>query len=511
MLENYKKQYLNSKVQFILTDPGGRILESDQMLFKVSPGEAVFDLHPFFLCLIDYLENPSSGLTYTCVHLEFGKKKLICDIDIHLSEDQKQLVIVIHDLSDHYLSYQTLAQARNESIIKSELVTLKNIELEEREKFKNNFIVNFSHELRTPLTNIISFANLLGKTSLTNEQIQYIKLIQDSNSNLKLMLEDILNINRIASGKLNLQKKLFNLYDLLEVLRLTYGHKAANKGLDFVLELDENIPEFVEGDRLRINQVLINLLENAIKYTQKGSIHFKVKLNQKRAFKANIHFEVSDSGIGIPEDQLDTIFESFTQLNPKGSAAGTGLGLTIVKGLLTLMGSEIKVKNNKEKGTTFYFDINLKYPIKSLEKSLKTNKKITEKGPTIIPGDKKFRLLLVEDDENNQMILFKTLVETHHFYIDLINDGEKVLEEVVENEFDIILMDINLPNIQGHMIAKMIRELPFKELRKIPIIGITANAFPEDIKAYKKAGMNDVILKPFDEKALLNTIYKRLK
>ena len=177
------------------------------------------------------------------------------------------------------------------------------------------------------------------------------------------------------------------------------------------------------------------------------------------------------------------------------------------------MQSSIKVKDNENEiqGTVFHFDLSLKYPIKSLEDSLKSTKVTTDKGPTIVAGNEKFRLLLVEDDQNSQMILFKMLVGTHRFYIDLINDGEKVIEEVVENNFDIILMDINLPNIEGHIIAKMIRELPFKHIKRIPIIGITANAFPENIKAYKKDGMNAVISKPFEEETLLNTVFKYLK
>lgn len=492
-----------------MTDLSGMILEADTTLFKTVPETSVFDIHPFFLTLSTLFESTNEAFAFSCVHLDIDKKNIICDIDTIIKE--KHMIITIHDLTDHYVSYQTLAQTRNESIINSELVTLKNLELEEREKFKNSFIVNFSHEIRNPLTNIIAFTNLLNKTNLTTEQEQYVSFIKDSNVNLKLMLEDILNINRISSGKLSLQKKIFNLYDLLEILRLTYQLKAKNKNLEFQVIIDEDIPEFVEGDRLRLNQVLINLLENAIKYTSEGVISMKVKLNQKRAFKANIHFEISDTGIGITEEKHDAIFESFTQLNSEKNYSGTGLGLTIVKKLLELMDSTIKVKGNENGGSIFHFDITLKYPIKSLEKSLKTTKKVSEKGPVIIPGEEKFRLLLVEDDENTQMILFKMLVSTHRFYIDLINNGEKVLEEVVENDYDIILMDINLPNIEGHAIAKMIRELPFRHIKRIPIIGLTANAFPEDLKIYKKSGMNDVISKPFDENNLLETIFKRLK
>ncbi len=511
MLDTYKKKYISKKLQSILVDDQGIILECDLTLFHVTVGDSISDLHPFFFSFFSIFQSNQENIAYSCVHLTIDKKNLICDIDIERIPNKNKAVIVFHDLSDHYKAYQALAQTRNESIISTELVTLKNLALEERERFKNDFIVNFSHELRTPLTNIISFTNLLGKTNLTTEQRQYIDFICDANANLKLMLEDILNINRIASGKLILQKKIFNLYDLFEVLRFTYQLKAKNKGLDFDISIDDDIPEFVEGDRLRLNQVLVNLLENAIKYTTNGSVRLTVTLNQKRAFKANVHFEVSDTGSGIPEDKQEIIFESFKQLNTNEKNQGTGLGLTIVKKLLEQMESSIKLKNNKNKGTIFYFDVNLKYPIKSLEDSLKNTKETTAKGPTILPGNEKFRLLLVEDDQNSQMILFKMLVSTHRFYIDLINDGEKVIEEVVENDFDIILMDINLPNIEGHIIAKMIRELPFKHIKGIPIIGITANAFPENIKAYKKAGMNAVIAKPFEEEVLLNTLFKYLK
>lgn len=508
LLDQYKEQYINRSIQFVVIDLDGKVLESDQTFITLKQGGFIYDEHPFFMSYSSILDSTEDSMTYNCVHL--GKRDLELIADVRIIKKDNHLLLVIYDLTEHYISYQRIAQARNESIINSELVVLKNMELEERERFKNAFIRNFSHELRNPLTSIISITNLLEKTNLDSEQHQMVDFLKESNANLRFLLDDILSISMIASGKLQLRDKVFNLLKLLELIAFTYKSKTKGTSISFLMDYDQKIPEFIEGDRLRLFQVLTNLLDNAIKFTEKGTVTLKVVLNQKRANKVNLRFEVNDTGIGIPSEKMNSIFESFTQLEEEGKKEGAGLGLSIVKGLVALMGSEIKAESSSGKGSSFYFDVTLTYAVNLASKPIGTTKN-KNVDLTKLKGDRKYKVLLVEDDERTQMVLFKTLMDTNLFFIDLVNDGAMVFETAINNNYDIILMDVDLPNVPGDQITKLIRDFPFKDIKNIPIIGVTANVFEDSIDNYLRIGMNAVVPKPFEFNELLKAIVKLLK
>lgn len=505
MLKKYKVDFQNKKFQFILTDFSGNVIESDQTLLNISINEPIGDAHPFFFSLPEIMLPDRASALFNCVQLSDSLEQLTVDIEILRKE--YHFLIVIQDLTEHYSSYQKLAQSRNESIIDSELILLKNHELQERERFKNEFIQNFSHELRNPLTNIIALTNILQRSKLNEEQQNLISVLKDSTSNLKLMLEDILSLAMISKGKLALNPTVFNFRQLMEFLKLTYTTRAKEKNLNFTISAEDKIPEYLEGDRLRLLQILTNLCDNAIKYTQKGKVALYASLNQQRANTVSIRFGVKDTGAGIPPDKMEVIFESFQQL---GKTEGAGLGLAIVKGLLELMQSEIKISSTPGEGSHFYFDLKLQFPL-HMPFEIKTPDDKSKNTLTKPQSAKKYKVLLVEDNEQVQTGLLKTLVDTGDFYIDLVGDGALVMQEVVNKSYDIILMDVNLPNITGDQLARVIRGLPFKNIKNIPIIGITANSYKEQIKAYRKAGMNLILSKPFEDSELLKSMYKLLK
>ena len=507
MLENYKKEFLNQNVQFILLDEHSIVLESDDKIFKVSSGTLLVSIHPFFESIPSITDLTKTELDFFCVNLNFDAKELI--VDIKVKRKKNTAILSITDFTEHYNSYQSVAQSRNESIIKTELTVLKNLELEERERFKNQFIQNFSHELRNPLTSVMAISDILNDTSLTTEQVKMLDFLKASTKNLHLLIEDTLSIGMIDAGKMNIQNKRFSLKDLFDLLSFTYGNKIKQKGISYNFFWDDNLPYEVEGDRLRLYQVLENLLNNALKYTDQGSISFEMHLNQKWANKASIRVKVNDTGAGINQNDQSAIFESFHRVNADEKIKGTGLGLTIVKSLLHLMGSEIKVESEKDKGSTFYFDKVFEYHISGLKSD-----QLPEKAKAHLKQErntKKYKVLLVEDDESVQLSLFKILLNTKQFHVDLAYDGNLVLQEVVNTNYDCILMDVNLPNINGDQITRLIRDFPFKNVKNIPIIGITANAYPENIKEYIKAGMNEVLVKPFQKEAFLEVLYKVLK
>ncbi|MBU2995820.1 response regulator [Cellulophaga baltica] len=508
MLKKFQQEYATKNVQFILTDFEGTILESDQAFLAIKSNSHLIDIHPFFECFISIKDTLEDEIVFNCVHIVVDNNEYVTDIQF--SKKDVGFLVVISDYTSHYIAYQAIAQTRNESIINGELITIKNAELEERERFKNLFIRNFSHELRNPLTSIISITKIISSTSLTSEQENMIQFLQESNANLKLLLEDILSISMISSGRLKLSENVFSLSQLFELITFTYNTKTASKGLSFEINIDKKAPDYVEGDRLRLYQVLTNLLDNALKYTNEGKITLNITFNQKRANKVNMRFEVLDSGIGISKDNFETIFESFTQLKTATENPGSGLGLSIVKGLLDLMNSEIKISSSIGEGSNFYFDISLKQPLQTSTKPiLNTNKKSTKKSSKR-KTDKKYRILLAEDDINVQTVLFKLLLNTGYFYIDLVNDGALVMEKLINDDYDLILMDINLPNVMGDEVTRLIRDFPFKNIKKIPIIGLTGYSFEDDFAGFKKAGMNAVIAKPFDDQDLIGLIFKHL-
>ena len=509
MLEAYKKEFLGNSIQFLLLDDEGLIQDTDNTCIPFSIGDSIKDFHPFFESLDALTSDVKAELTFNCVHLETAKGVMICDLV--LKKVPTGLLLIIYDLTQHYEEYQSVAQARNESIIQEQLIALKNIELEERERFKNQFIRNFSHEIRNPLTSIMSLTQVLSQTELSSEQERMVRFLMESNTNLRLLLEDILSLSMIAAGKLSLNEKEFQLDELLELLVFTYSSKAKEAGLTFHADLDKKTPVKVIADRLRIYQVLTNLLDNAIKYTENGKVQLYVSLNQTRANRANVRFSVQDSGRGIPEEKLGTIFDSFSQLRESDKEMGMGLGLSIVKGILELMDSEIRVLSELGKGSEFYFDINLNVPLPSAAVSGETGSNIPSKYAKRGFKKEKYRILLVEDDAMIQTILFKFLANTDKFYIELVSDGAKVMEEIVNTPYDLIILDINIPNISGDQIARLIREFPFKGIKDIPIIGVTGSVYEDDLNRFKKAGINSILAKPFSQEELLKRVFKFIK
>lgn len=508
MLEKYRELYASKNEQFTVINKKGIVLESDQVLFKIKKGSLIFEFHPFFESLATVFDSNDKETNFYCIHIIVNEQLYI--VDIKAVVEKEGLLLIIEDLTDHYNSYQSITQRRNESVIKTELTVLKNLELQERERFKNRFIQNFSHELRNPLTSMMAIIGMLADTNMSEQQLKMLDFLKESNTNLRLMLEDTLSIGMIDAGKMKIEQKLFDLHRFYKLIQFTYGAKAKTKGLEFVCSWDDKIPEFIEGDRLRLYQIVTNLLENAIKFTKEGTISFDVRLNQKRANTASLRFQVTDTGPGISSENQEVIFESFHRENTI-QTKGTGLGLTIVKKLLELMGSKIHLKSESSKGAAFYFDILFKYPLFSRSETSAIKEGQDSSLGGLNKKKPKFKILLVEDDEYVQLTLFKTLLNTNKFNIDLAYDGALVLQEVVGNNYDLILMDVNLPNLDGIHITKLIRDFPFKNIKNIPIIGITANAYQENIDKCLEAGMNKVLIKPFEKEDLLKILNKILR
>ena len=376
---------------------------------------------------------------------------------------------------------------------------------EQGEKIKEQFLANMSHEIRTPMNSILGMTNIMRKNNHLKAQEKYLDAIAQSSDNLMVILNDILDLSNLEAGKIDLENKLFNLNDELKIVEDILDFRAKEKGIKLKCEVEEGVPEWFIGDPTRLNQVMINLVGNAIKFTEKGSVTGRVRVKTKSEQQALLEFEINDTGIGIPSNRLDAIFQSFTQAdgNTTRHYGGTGLGLTISKQLVELQNGKIHVTSEVDRGSSFTFEIPYK-----IGKSI--NIAQTEKYQDY-PKLKGVRILVAEDNEFNAMVLLEELNSNiQESVVEIANDGKIALEYVAANEYDIVLMDILMPEMDGYTVAKAIRN--FNTFKKnIPIIAMTASTMKEDIEKCLEAGMDAFISKPFETEELLNKMEELIR
>ena len=380
---------------------------------------------------------------------------------------------------------------------------------EQANKFKAEFLANMSHEIRTPINAIVGMVHLLHQTPLTQKQQEYLHAIDTSADNLLELINDILDFSKIEAGKLQLEEKYFSVKELVENLIQTIRFKAEEKNLDLVWTIDEKVPGAVAGDQLRVNQILLNLISNAIKFTQKGEIRVTVKLIDVIEEKARIFFSVRDTGIGIGQDKLNSIFDSFTQANIDTTRiyGGTGLGLAIVKKLIDMLHGAIMVKSKLNEGSEFIFEIDFAVPKDYLVQEQNNLKNKTADEISDV-GD--CRILLADDHPINQLVTSELLKHIwKNVQIDLAENGKIVLEKLKTIPYDLILMDVQMPELNGLDATRAIRKLD-SPVSKIPILAFTAYATTGEADKCIEAGMDDYISKPVSPDILCRKIIELL-
>jgi CheY-like chemotaxis protein/HPt (histidine-containing phosphotransfer) domain-containing protein len=362
-------------------------------------------------------------------------------------------------------------------------------------------MANMSHEIRTPMNAIVGMTRLLLGKEPRTDQTRYLNAIRQSADNLLVIINDILDLSKIEAGKIELEKTDFSLKEVMQSMKDMLLLKAEEKQIEFRLEIDPGIPHRLKGDPTRINQILINLAGNAIKFTEQGYVEVNAFVQKREGSKMWLQFDVKDTGIGIAPDYVDTIFDSFTQAGSDVARkfGGTGLGLTISKQLVSLMGGDISVKSELGKGTTFTMVI----PLEESEVQLPAASESTVDA-AIMRRLNKVKLLLVEDNEFNRMVAEDTLKELiPDIIIDIAVNGKEAVARVSQEPYDVVLMDIQMPVMDGVEATKVIRETLAAPAKDTKIIAMTANVLQEDVMQYFKVGMNGYVSKPFQTDELL--------
>jgi len=411
----------------------------------------------------------------------------------------------------HLKAYEQLKEEIFKQTIFNKLRNLQikqQIELAQKEKevaehtaqLKQQFMANMSHEIRTPMNAIVGMTRLLLGKGPREDQMRYLKAIQQSADNLLVIINDILDLSKIEAGKIVIEQTDFALREVIQSVRDMLMLKAEEKHIDFRTEVDSQIPHRMVGDPTRINQILINLAGNAVKFTEKGYVEVKASVQKQEGKNYWLQFDITDTGIGIAADYVDTIFESFTQAGTDVTRkfGGTGLGLTISKQLASLMHGDISVKSQLGKGTTFTVIIPLQRS--DIQTEVATNSVVDK---ATMHKLNKVKLLLVEDNEFNRMVAEDTLKELiPDIVIDIAVNGKEAVDRVQQERYDVVLMDIQMPVMDGVAATKAIRTL-HSEAKDTRIIAMTANVLQEDVLQYFEAGMNAYVSKPFHTDELL--------
>lgn len=395
--------------------------------------------------------------------------------------------VVLQDITERKQAIRKLIDAKNEA--------------EKNMQIKQDFLANMSHEIRTPMNAIIGLSNLMMDTKLNSDQFEFATSIKLSADNLLVIINDVLDLSKIEGGHLRIEKVDFDLTVLIKGLSSIFKRKIESSGVKFTIEVSEEIPRNIIGDPTRLNQILMNLLSNAEKFTTEGHIRLSAYCESKSDEKAVLIFKVEDTGIGIAKENLDKIFEAFTQESNATARmyGGTGLGLTIVNQLVNLQNGKIWVESRIKKGSTFF--VQLAYNI-SKELPIQKEKQTNDKFNKLLT---KAKIVMAEDYPMNQL-LASSLFKKWGLSITIVDNGKMLLNEVERDAYDLILMDIQMPVMDGMEATRILRQRGVKT----PVIAITAHAFKEEQIQCLKAGMNDFISKPFDEFELKNKIIEFL-
>ncbi len=503
-LQNEKKQavaYLQITVQQPVFAAFAVFLKKYNIFF-IAFALAILSL--LILAITSYINMPLNRIFNA---MKFGREEYLESMEnrsdefgqlsrlIALSFNQKRRLLA--EVEERKLSEDALRKVIKEL----ELTSSEKEKAERADQAKSEFISNISHELRTPMNAVVSISSMLALEKLDDKQSNLVKVLNFSARQLTSLVSDILDFSKIESGTLEIDEEPFNLFAVCTEIVQMHSFKANENELKLFFDEDETLKRMIVGDPHRLNQVLVNLLSNAVKFTEKGQVNFSYKIVNQEDDIAAIKFTVKDTGIGIAKNDLDRIFERFNQANSEihKKYGGTGLGLTLSKKLVELMGGKLEVESDFGKGSSFFFTLN--FPMAKVVDRTEENKLKTASGT--LEG---LKVLVAEDHEINAFVL-KQFFKQWKVEAVFAENGKLALDELVKTDFDVVLMDLQMPVMDGFEAVQRIRNHPDPKYKKVAIVALTANAAKETREHLLKNGFDLFISKPFDPSNLHQILY----
>lgn len=496
-LEKIKNEFIKGKIQLIECTIDGVIIDSDNSLFTLNKGETLADMSPFFYSVVALFPDIKKTIHIPCVNIEITTISKILDIEIRSYKDH--FLVLLFDFTEHYQDSQPLVQEKNEASIQRNKLHYERILMEEKEKFKNRFISRLNHEIRNPLNSLLGFMEVLKDTKLDYQQNETLAIIKKTGNHIKMLMDDILDISKIETGELELRNANFNLYHILKNIENHFGLKNNVKPIVFSITPEKGIPTKLIGDPLRLNQILFNLIENAFRNTAKGRIDLVISATEIAKNKANLHFSIKDTGVGISKDKIDEIFSSYYRIQLDTiKPIGEGLGLKIVKDLVMLQNGEITVESKEGVGTTFH--VTIPYTTRNNIREKKT----VPKGSGIVISK---RILIIEDEEINQMLFMKLFLNNDEGYqIEISSNAIEAKERLKIKKFSLIILKSSNANQDVFETIESIKSLNKDSNKEIPILMVSGSSMLHEQKRYKKAGADAFLAKPYTKKELFNHI-----
>ncbi|MBC5838269.1 response regulator [Flavobacterium muglaense] len=525
----YESQNLRKKTELALKINAKRLSKAQKLAkigsweINLNDDDVYFSEGMFSILELDSKQKPSLSLIKSCITsltdlqlFENNLKEIVGREDeIHFShrimakngavKHINQYITCINDDTNIPITILgTIQDISEQKQTEKELIQAKNI-AENSVKVKERFLTNMSHEIRTPMNGVMGFARILEDTNLDENQMQSIEAIKTAGDNLMVIINDILDFSKIEADMMTFESIQFSLSKTVKSVVELLLPSALKKNIVLKETIDPQVNDAIIGDPTRLSQILINLIGNAVKFTEEGQVELVVTKVSGSDLVSLINFNVIDSGIGIPADKVDSIFESFTQASDETTRkfGGTGLGLTITRKLVELQGGSIVVRSEIGTGSEFSFDIQYK---NAAVDNVNSSKEAKKNRDFSFLKDKK--ILLAEDNKINQLLTRKVF-ERWDKQIEIAENGLIAFEKIKENDYDIILMDIQMPEMDGNEVTEQVRKLSGHK-SKVPIIALTAHATTDEERRCITSGMDDYLSKPYDFNVLLEKLYTNL-
>lgn len=500
MINQVLNKYLINNFQTIQFEIDGTIINtSNSNLLNVTLKTKIEDLHPFFYIIQTLIESKTKEDYFEAVRFE--DYNITADVIFNLGDAKQVPFIIIVEKTDYYNNIQAITQIKNEASIESQKTKLLFDTLTNEGKLKNEFLASITHDLKTPIHSIVNLLDLLNKNNLTNEQKKLCDIIHNSSSHLNRLINDVYDLASIETNSFTTKEHEFSLTNLLENLEKIYLRKTVNSTVDFIVDINNNVPDILLGDSNRLLQILINLLDNSFKYTQEGSVQLIIQKVYKKALSIGLNFIVLDTGSGL--DLAGEKLSSKFKKNRNVNIEGLGLGISIVNSIVEQLNGTVTFKSELNKGTKF--EIYLPFKLKS--KKL-PSKKI--KPFKIKKLKRKYNVLIVDDNEINTLILMKLLINHGNFYLDIAPNSKQVMEMIAENSYDLILLDLYMPELNGFELIDLIKNHENKDINSLHIIPMSARIRNNKETFFAKHNITTSLNKPFTREELYTEIYKIL-